>query len=102
MLGYNFDLNEETPTGAGTTHTAHGIIIQEVETDSRSPARGLPQVPKCHERTVHPIIEDLQPCFAKATAEPYLNVTHSRPEPYDLGYTDLSDFFVDVMPKGKF
>ena len=23
----NFDLNEETPTGAGTTHTAHGIII---------------------------------------------------------------------------
>ena len=26
----NFDLKEETPSGAGTTHTAHGIIIQEV------------------------------------------------------------------------
>ena len=23
----NFDLNEETPSGAGTTHTAHGIIM---------------------------------------------------------------------------
>ena len=88
----NFDLNEETPTGAGTTHTAHGIIIQEVETDSRSPARGLPQVPKFHESTEHPFIEDLQPCFAKAKAEPYLNVTRSRPEPYDLSYTNLSDF----------
>ena len=57
----NFNLNEETPMGAGTTHTARGIIMQEVGTDSRSPARGLSQVPKSHERTVHPIIEDLQP-----------------------------------------
>ena len=28
----NFDLTEESPSGAGTTHTAHGIIIQEVST----------------------------------------------------------------------
>lgn len=26
----NFDLKQETPSGAGTTHTAHGIITQEV------------------------------------------------------------------------
>jgi hypothetical protein len=25
-----FDRMEETPSGAGTTHTAHGLIIQEV------------------------------------------------------------------------
>ena len=25
-------MTEETPSGAGTTHTAHGIIIQEVST----------------------------------------------------------------------
>lgn len=25
----NFDLNEETPSGSGTTHSAHGIVIQE-------------------------------------------------------------------------
>ena len=27
----NFDLNEETPSSTGTTHTVHGIITQEVE-----------------------------------------------------------------------
>lgn len=27
-----FDFTEETPSGAGTTHTAHGIIIQDVST----------------------------------------------------------------------
>ena len=26
----NFDLNEETPSGSGTTHSTHGIVIQEV------------------------------------------------------------------------
>ena len=26
----NFDLNEETPSGAGTTHSTHGIVIQEL------------------------------------------------------------------------
>jgi len=26
----NFDLNEETPSGIGTTHTTHGILVQEV------------------------------------------------------------------------
>ncbi len=26
----NFDLNEETPSGSGTTHSTHGILIQEV------------------------------------------------------------------------
>jgi len=30
----NFDLNEETLSGAGTTHTTHGIVIQEVSGDS--------------------------------------------------------------------
>lgn len=29
----NFDLIEETPSGAGTTHTTHGIVIQEVTSD---------------------------------------------------------------------
>ena len=32
----NFDLREETPSGTGTTHTAHGIIIQKVSEDARN------------------------------------------------------------------
>ena len=34
----NFDLTEETPSGAGTTHTAHGIVFQEVFTSTDSGA----------------------------------------------------------------
>ena len=34
----NFDLTEETPSGAGTTHTAHGIVIQEMFTSADSDA----------------------------------------------------------------
>ena len=34
----NFDLTEEIPSGAGTTHTAHGIVIQEVFTPADSNA----------------------------------------------------------------
>ena len=88
----NFDLNEETLPGAGTTHTAHGIIIQELENDSILRTRDLPQVPKTNERTVHPVIEDIQPCFAKAKAEPKLNVSRVQPEPCDSMYFNFSDF----------
>ena len=34
----NFDITEETPYRAGTTHTAHGIVIQEVFTSTDSDA----------------------------------------------------------------
>ena len=34
----NFDLTEETPSGAGTTHTEHGIVIQEMFTSADSDA----------------------------------------------------------------
>ena len=88
----NFDLNEETPSGAGTTHTAHGISIQELERGANLPPRDLSHVPRSQERTIHPIIEDLQPCFAKAKAEPNFNVTRSRPQLCNVGYANLSDF----------
>lgn len=29
----NFEINGETPSGSGTTHSTHGIIIQETSTD---------------------------------------------------------------------
>ena len=50
----NFDLNEEIPSGTGTTHTAHGIVIQEVEADAVIQSRDLPQIPKSHKHTVQP------------------------------------------------
>ena len=71
----NFDLNEENPSRAGTTDTAHGIITRELERGANLLARNLPHLPRSQERTIHSIIEDLQPCFATAKAEPNFNVT---------------------------
>ena len=71
----NFDLNEETPSGAGTTHTAHRIVIQELEADAVIQSRDFPQIPKSHKRTVRPQMQELPLCFAKDKAEPVLNVT---------------------------
>ena len=34
----NFDLTEETPSGAGMTHIAHGIVIQEMFTSTDNDA----------------------------------------------------------------
>ena len=49
----NIDLTEETPSGAGTTHTAHGIVIQEMCTSADSDACGDQQsLPKDKKRSV--------------------------------------------------
>ena len=88
----NFGLNEETPSGTGTTHTVHGIVIQEVEADAVIQSRDLPQIPKSHKRTVQPQIQEPPPCFAKDKAEPVLNVTRSNTEIYDATYIGFSDF----------
>ena len=64
----NSDLNEETPSGAETAHTAHRIVIQEAEADAVIQSHDLPQIPKSHKRTVQPQIQELPPCFAKDKA----------------------------------
>ena len=53
------------PSGAGTTHTAHGIVFQEVKNGADVTGTELPNVPKLHERTAHPTINDLESCFAE-------------------------------------
>ena len=88
----NLDLNEETPSGAETTHIAHEIVIQEVENGADFTDTELPNVPKLHEHTSHLIINYIDPCFAKAKAEPDLNVTKATAETCDFGYAKLSDF----------
>ena len=36
----NFDLKEEAPTGSGTTHSIHGIVLQEVPREGHEPPAG--------------------------------------------------------------
>ena len=68
----NFDILEETPSGSGTTHSAHGIVIQEVmETDvadTEVPCRQL--VPITKKRSVAYTPQAVQPCFSKKHVEP--------------------------------
>ena len=72
----NFDLTEETPSGAGKTNTAHGTFIQEVSTAkeniSESPeefdqARTKSQSAKCTS-------QNIEPCYAKNKVEPHITV----------------------------
>ena len=78
----NFDINEETPSGAGTTHTTHGIVIQElhdhavVQTEHRN-------VPKSNVLSFKP------PTYVKkANAEPcFADVSSSAGDGSDTGLT---------------
>ena len=52
----------------------------------------FPNVSESHRRTAHLIIDELEPCFAKAKAEPNFNVTKAVPETCDFNDSMLSDF----------
>jgi hypothetical protein len=65
----NFDINEETPSGAGTTHSTHGIVIQEV-IDNHQAAVTVDSVPRTKETSLKYTPTTLQPCFSKKRVEP--------------------------------
>ena len=93
-------MNEETPSGSGTTHgIAHGIAIQQVQNGAEVTDPDLQNVSELHERNAHLIINELEPCFAKAKAEPNFNVRKVTPENCDFDDAKLSDFFVDLGQK---
>ena len=60
----NFDLDEETPSGSGTTHSTHGIIIQEVlDPDRFVPLTETDTVPQSRKRSVIPTEVEIRPCY---------------------------------------
>ena len=71
MLG-NFDLKEETPSSAGTTHTAHGIIIQEEseDTENNTVTPTTSDQPRTKSRSARCTSEDIGACYAKDKVEP--------------------------------
>ena len=77
----NFDLNKETPSGSGTTHSTHGIVIKEVLNPDRQHI--LPQThptPRSKERSVKPVEVEIRPCFANLKVEPNLDIETSTVE----------------------
>ena len=58
----NFDLDEETPSGSGTTHSTHGIVIQEVLDPDRQPILTETQpTPRSKQRSVKPVEIEIRP-----------------------------------------
>ena len=68
----NFDLNEETPSGGGTTHSTHGIIIQESQSEMTHSQASLtfPSTEKTKQRSAKHETVVLEPCYLKKRPEP--------------------------------
>ena len=70
----NFDWNEETPSGAVTAHSMHGINIQEIKEGPYIP-QTVPEMDKTTTKTKKEIYffcsEQFEPCFVKSRVEPY-------------------------------
>jgi hypothetical protein len=73
----NFDINEETPSGSGTTHTTHGIAIQELaETSTCVALTDREQQPiKRKERSFKYTADTMKECYAKRRTEPALQIS---------------------------
>ena len=69
----NFDLFEETPNGSGTTHSTHGIIIQESpdEIEGRINAEKVIEKTKRRSAIYTPTV--LDPCFMTINTETTLS-----------------------------
>ena len=77
----NFDLSEETPDGFGTTHSTHGIAIQENSGNKNEQVEELVYLQKSKRRSIQFIREDLPPCTMSKKSEPnILPLTPIQPE----------------------
>ena len=74
----NFDLNEETPSGTGTTYSTRGIVIQELTGVDQTRSVG-PSQTKERLKVILPDATKLQPCFSKLKTDPNLIVSQSKP-----------------------
>ena len=74
----NFDLNEETPSGLGTTHSTHGIIIQETTKDDVEIQNPGVLIEKSKKRSSTYVPTHIEPCFTASKVEPSLNVVRSE------------------------
>ena len=66
----NFDLNEETAPGAGTTHSTHGVVIQEtVNGQPSDKSKHVLDTARAKKRSVTVDVLVMEPCYAKKHAE---------------------------------
>lgn len=72
----NFDINEETPSGSGTTHTTHGIVVQKVNAQGYgSQDNADVPVQKTKQRSFQLIPPSLPICLSRKRAEPSIEAS---------------------------
>ena len=73
----NFDQYINDVKGAGSIHTAHGIMLQEVESTNNPPIlEDMSPVDRTKERSIHlSINSDLPECFLTKRKSPVINMT---------------------------
>ena len=71
----NFDLDKEIPSGSGTTHSTHGIVIQEVlDPDRSSILTETDTAPKSRDRSVKLFEVEIRSCYAKPKVDHKLDI----------------------------
>ena len=68
FCGDNFDWNKGTPSGTATTHSTHGISIQEI----KGPCilQTLTEIDKRKKRSISCAVQQLEPCFVNSKVGP--------------------------------
>ena len=59
----NLDLNEETASGAGTTHSTYGIVLQEIRSQPYVSPQQTYEVERTENRSITYEPQELEPCF---------------------------------------
>lgn len=90
----NFDLLEETPTGSGTTHSVHGICLQEQEESTTGDIISQPIIhiiPKTKKRSITFVQPELPACSI-TKCEPEIHIKTSTTFDLDITRHDPSTF----------
>lgn len=101
----NFDLNEETASGAGTTYSTHGLVVQETVNGQPSDKSGhVLATGRTKKRSVTEDVIVMEPCYAKKHAEPSLCSTTLEPQQTasylsDIKGCDMTWVLCRALPK---
>ena len=88
----NFDLNEETPSGSGTTHTAHCIVTIQEKSNTSAIVENVQTREKAKRRSVNYQPQELEPCYIKQ-CEPNMETAVIKANMQPLNVAAELDFY---------
>ena len=87
----DFDWNEGTPSGAATTHSTPGIIIQEI-IEGPYMLQTLSEIDKRNKRSISCAMQQLEPCFVNSKVESTTLTYFTSPNNNIIFKVKFSDF----------